>query len=39
MDSHSRNLIQELDNNSEKENLRNKSHAKVSEFTVFADGN
>ena len=33
MDTHSR--IQELANNSEIENLRNKSHAKISEFTVF----
>ena len=32
MDTHSR--IQELANNSEIENLRNKSHAKISEFTV-----
>ena len=33
MDTHSR--IQELGNNSEIENSRNKSHAKISEFTVF----
>ena len=32
MDTHSR--IQELANNSEIENSRNKSHAKISEFTV-----
>ena len=32
MDTHSR--IQELANNSEKENSRNKSHAKISKFTV-----
>ena len=33
MDTHSR--IQELANNSEIENSRNKSHAKISEFTVL----
>ena len=33
MDTHSR--IQELAKNSEIENSRNKSHAKISEFTVF----
>ena len=33
MDSHSR--IQELTNNSEIENSRNKSHTKISEFTVY----
>ena len=35
MDTHSG--IQELANNSEIENLRNKSHAKISEFTVPKD--
>ena len=34
MDTHSR--IQELANNSEIEKSRNKSHAKISEFTVAA---
>ena len=33
MDTHSR--IQELANNSEKENSQNKSHTKISEFTVL----
>ena len=33
MDTHSR--IQEVTNNSDIENLRNKGHAKISEFTVF----
>ena len=33
MDTHSR--IQELANNSQIENSRNKTHAKISEFTVY----
>ena len=33
MDTHSR--IQELANNSEIENSRNKSHAKISKFIVY----
>ena len=33
MDNHSR--IQEFANNSEIEKSRNKSHAKISEFTVY----